>query len=173
MSNKLTSVITALLILAAAALGGLYLVHQEQPGIAFGAASGPDQVGSDHYSWNGIVIYPSRAKAANATTTLCAFKSPAATTTLTKFSVNFPTSISTTSAPTVYLAKAATAFATTTNLATIAFAQNAAGNVVATSTIQATGANVIAPSQYLVVAVAGQSAFYDPLATCQVEFTGL
>lgn len=168
--KKLLSILFLALVIG---VGASMLFRSEMPSAAFGAAAGPDQVGSDHYSWNGIVIFPNRTKAVNATTTLCAFKSPAATTTLTRFSINFPTAVSTTSASTVYLAKAATAFATTTNLSTIAFASGAAGTVVATSTIQATGANVVAPSTWLVAAASGQNAFYDPLATCQAEFTGL
>jgi hypothetical protein len=165
--------LVALVLVAAVALGGLFLFRAEAPNAALGASSGPDQVGSDHYSWNGVVIYPLNKKMTNATTTVCAFKTPAATTTLTKFSANFPTPVSTTSAPTVYLANSTTAFSTTTNLATFSFAQSAAGTVVATSSIQTGGKNIIAPNTWLVVAIQGQGAFYDPQGTCQFEVTGV
>lgn len=168
--------LSLLLVLALILVSGFaYSIfsNNEKAQLALGASSGPDQVGSDHYSWNGVVIYPSNFKAVNATTTLCAVKSPSATTTLTKFSINFPTSISTTSAPTVYLARASSPYASTTNLTTYTFAQGASGTVVATSSIQTGGYNVVPPSTWMTVSASGQAAFYDPQATCQAEFTGV
>lgn len=151
--------------------GGLVLFHAEKPDASFGAVSGPEQYGSPFYGQNGVLVYPTYAKMNVASTTLCSIKSPAATTTLRSFVVNFKTSTST--AETIYMAKGATAQATTTNFETYSLASNAQGTFMASSTSRTLGLPIIAPNTYLNVGASASFGATWPLGNCTVELQGV
>lgn len=106
-----------------------------------------------------------------ATTTPCAIQSPAATSTLVMASALF--TVSSTTASTVTIAKAATAFATTTVLGNaIAVGANAQATIVATSTTanQLAQDFVFAPSQWVVIGMAGNIGTFSPSGQCSAFF---
>jgi hypothetical protein len=124
-----------------------------------GAVSGPDS-SFPCESHNGVTTCFAQQKLRQATTTVCAFKSPAATSTLmTGSGVKF--SVSSSSAITVNLAKAATPFATTTSLGVAALAAGAQGTFSASTTPNGLPAGntivdnawVFAPNTFFVVGV--------------------
>lgn len=163
--------LAVLVLILAAGFGGYALFHAEKPDASYGAAVGPDQIGSDHYSWNGIVIYPYHPKMNTGSTTLCSIKSPSATTTLKSFVVNFRSG--TTTASTVYLAKGTTVQATTTNFETIALGANAIATVIASTTGRTLNLPVIAPNSWLNVGQSGGTGTFSPTGDCTVELQGV
>lgn len=124
----------------------------------------------DCYSFRGVQVCPTRVAVRTATTTICAIKSPAATSTLTYGTVKL--TVSSTTASTVTLAKSATAFATTTSLGTWAAAANSQGTAVSLRTA-AGGEDLdetFGPSQYFVVSMAGGIGTFSPTGFCQATF---
>lgn len=168
--KKFIALFSLILVLG---IGGAELFKLEKPSAAFSAVAGPDQSGSDHYSWNGVVIYPFYTKVRTATSTLCSFKSPAATTTLRSFVVNLTTS--STSASTVYLAKGASFQATTTNFETVSVGASGQVTIVASTTGRTSGLPVISPNTYLTVGLnlAGIGAGTVPVGTCSAVLEGV
>lgn len=113
-----------------------------------------------------------RAKPAQATYTLCSFQSPAATSTLKSAGISLTTATS--SAYTIYIAKAATATATTTLLSSaVAYAAGAQSTTIASTSPSAAQAEVFAPLQYLNFAInPGNTgtAGLAPVGACQAVF---
>lgn len=140
-------------------------------GTSYGAVTGPDSY-FDYVANNNLKKYGKTIGFTTATTTVCAIKSPAATSTLIYGSAQFDTS--STSASTVTLAKATTAFATTTALTRVAVSANAKATVMASTTpLLATGAInglVFAPSTYFVVGMEGGAGTFSPVGSCSAEF---
>jgi len=110
-------------------------------------------------SMGGVVEYSYSSALSNASSTLCQFTSPAATTTLEFASVTVTTASST--AAIIQIAKSKYQSATTTLIAsTYTVAANAKATIVASSTGFITGVTntwVIGPSQYIVVKAGGTS----------------
>jgi len=134
-----------------------------------GAVSSPD-IMSPYFSFGGVRQWAAHTESlGQATTTVCALQSPAATSTLLTASIRY--SVSSTTASTVTMAKATTAYATTTLIGGGSLAANAQGTFNATTTLaQATsldGVMVFAPSAYLVVGMAGGTGTFSPTGTCQ------
>ncbi|MBR1146681.1 collagen-like protein [Bradyrhizobium sp. AUGA SZCCT0431] len=119
---------------------------------------------------NGVTQEYRRVALQTATTTVCAFKTPAATTTLKSASVYFRTSTS--SAALVELAKSLTAFSTTTVLARETFAAGSVNVVLnATSTALDTYTAIIGPNQWIVAKMGSASGgTFSPAGTCQAVF---
>lgn len=101
----------------------------------------------------GVRKFYHSAKPAQATYTLCSFQSPAATSTLQSAGIVLTTATS--SAYTIYIAKAASATATTTLLdSAVSFAAGAQSTVIASTTPGNAASNaIIAPSQYINFAI--------------------
>jgi len=140
-----------------------------------GAAPGPD-IYYPYLSINDVMSFYDSKETLSGTSTVCAIKSPNATSTLDVGSVYFR-GVATSTATVISIAKSATAFATTTLLgADVTIGAGAQGYTIA-STTSATYANqyVFAPNQYFVVGVkgitAGQLATENIDGTCQVKFT--
>lgn len=132
----------------------------------FGAISGPD-ITSPYLSVNGVQSWYTKKGLVTSTTTPCAIKAPAATSSLESASVLFRTS--STSASVVTIAKAATAYATTTRLGTVtAIAANAQASIVGTTT--AANGVVFAPNEWLVVGMQGGVGSFSPVGSCQAVF---
>jgi len=134
-----------------------------------GAVAGPDSYFPCE-THNGVQTCATKRSLTTATTTVCAIKSPNATSTLHRGSVKF--SVSSTTASTVTLAKAATPFATTSILvADTSVSANAQASIVSTSTVLSTGGvTLFAPNQYFVVGMAGGVGTFSPTGSCQAVF---
>ena len=135
-----------------------------------GSVSSPD-ISSPYFSVGGIPMWFARTEnLVAATTTVCALQAPASTSTLEWGMIKLTTS--STTASTVTIAKAATAFATTTVLSRTAVSANAQATVIASST--ATGvldpAQVFAPNAWLVVSMEGGTGTFSPAGVCQASW---
>lgn len=138
----------------------------------FGAAAGPDMSGP-YLSVGGVASWSERQVMKQATSTLCAFKSPSSTSTLDHFSATFST---TASYATVYaVGNDPTAFSTTTSIIAatqMSFAANSANSTVASTTKP-----IIPPSTYvnlkLSTTTAGASATFAPVGACEAVFIAL
>lgn len=137
-----------------------------------GAVTGPDTY-FDYVANNDLQKFGQTRTLTTATTTVCAIKSPTATSTLTFGGVKFI--VSSTTASTVTIAKATTAYATTTAIGGGALGAGAQGTFNATTTTAADtsldGAMVFAPSTYFVVGMAGNVGTFSPTGSCSAEFT--
>lgn len=124
---------------------------------------------------NGVTEYKYSVGLTQATTTICAIQSPAATSTLRFAAVRF--SVSSTTASTVTMAKSATAFATTTAIGGGALAASAQGTFSATTTpatlTSLDGVTTFAPSQWIVVGMAGGTGTFSPSGVCQAVFVAI
>jgi hypothetical protein len=135
-----------------------------------GALSSPD-LPYPYFSFGGVRSWAGRTDSLTAaTTTVCAIQSPAATSTLRFGSIRF--GVSSTSATTVYIAKATTPYATTTALGQCALAANAQGTCLAstTPTVNVDPAQVFAPNTYLVVGMTGGVGTFSPTGTCEATW---
>lgn len=99
-----------------------------------------------------------------ATTTPWALQSPSATSTL--IAAWCRVDVSSTTASTLTIARAATPYATTTLLGRYGIAANAQATVVASSTPTAGEATTFSPNTYLVVGMAGGIGTFSPSGSC-------
>lgn len=110
-----------------------------------------------------------------ATNTVCALRSPSATSTLTFGSAY--TNYASTTATHWYIAKSASPYATTTALGDLNIIANGTGYLIASSTLASAASDLVfTPGQYFVVGVAGgvdtaKTAQYSPVGNCQAEWT--
>lgn len=126
-----------------------------------GALSGPD-LPYPYFSFGGVPQWANRTDSlTQATTTVCALQSPSSTSTLDFASIRLD--VSSTTAATVTLARAATAFATTTSLGAISVPANAQGIAVASTT----GSHIFPPSTWFVVGMAGGIGTFSPSGSCR------
>lgn len=135
-----------------------------------GAVSG-DTINSNHFGIGGQDQYYYRQSFTQATTTICAIKSPNATSTLVFGLATF--SVSSTTATTVTFARATTAFATTTIIgAQIAIAANAQMSAVASTTSTTGGSTVFPPNTWFVMGMQGNggSNTFSPQGYCSADF---
>ena len=173
--NKLsfTALIVSILALGVAFVGkDVQTVVNEVP-VEVGALSSPD-LASRYFSFGGVREYAGSSKApVQASTTICAFQSPAATSSLDFASLNLSSlSVAETI---VTLAKATTAYATTTLIGNqMTVAANGAVTILAstTATQKVAAADVFAPNTWLVFGVQGTtSPLILPVGKCQARFT--
>lgn len=132
-----------------------------------GAVSSPTLM-SPYFSFGGVRQWArSTGSLTQATTTVCAIQSPAATSTLEMGSIQF--TVSSTTASTVTLAKASTPYATTTSLGSHAVAANAQATILATTTatVGIGDKTIFEPSTYFVVGMAGGTGTFSPTGTCK------
>lgn len=165
--KRLLPVLVFVLVIAAASLGLYRLFSAETPSTAYGAAPGPDQIGFNPYSWNGVGSYYYTSKMQAGTTTPCDITSPNATTTLGTFTANLTTG--TTTATTIGLYRSSAPTATTTLLAQLAPAGGALATLVATSTYPALTDKIIAPKSHLVFGVQGGTGVSNDIGTCTLK----
>lgn len=161
------------LVAAVIAIGTIGLtrdevVQSEQP--VFGALSSPDIV-SPYFSFGGVREWAASVELRQASTSLCAIQSPAATTTLTSASLRVD--FATTTAQQLEIGKATTAFATTTRLAIVSIAANASTHLVATTSATALQDGIVAPYSWInaqITAGVGGAAGNVPTGRCNVVF---
>lgn len=129
---------------------------------------------SPYFQFGGVTRWAGRSNdLVQSTTTPCSIQSPAATSTLITGSVTF--SISSTTATTVDLAKAANRYASTTKLgATFTIPANGQATIVA-STTGSGGDAIFAPNEWFVVKMAGNSPNgpFSPTGSCQATWEQL
>jgi len=138
-----------------------------------GSVASPD-IMSPYFSFGGVRHWGARSDSlVQATTTVCAIQSPAATSTLIMGSIRL--SVGSTTASTVTIAKSATAYATTTLIGGGALGAGAQGTFSATTTpstgTSLDGPMVFGPSQYLVVGMqGGVGGTFSPTGNCQATW---
>lgn len=143
-------------LLAALVLGSLFVAFNKAPSqvlreVRVGSVASPD-IQSAYFSYGTVRHWAARdTDLTQATTTVCALQSPAATSTLKFGSIRLD--VSSTTGSTVTMAKAATAYATTTFLGSSVVAANAFVTLVATSSLPV-GSDIFGPNQFLVVGMA-------------------
>lgn len=166
MKNKLIT-LGVVVALALASLG-LYTQVNDEPL----AAQSQQVVDGNRFNVEGVQQYFTRRALAQATTTICAIRSPQATSTLDHASVRF--TVSSTTASIITIAKATTAFATTTIIGNqVSIAANAQATIIATTTsAQVTSQTaVFAPNDWLVIGMQGGIGTMSPTGICQAKFT--
>lgn len=174
MENKLLSAIVALVGIAlVVVIGGKNLSLSVPQTQSYGSVTGPN-IDSSYLSVNGVTTEFRGQRMYQATTTVCALRAPTnATSTLRNGNVFF--GVSSTTASTVTVAKATSAFATTTLIRTVSIAANGLATfpIASTSAValsQAQADLTFAPGEYLVVGMAGGIGTFSPTGTCQAEF---
>lgn len=171
------SSIIGLVALVGVVLGGIALLPKadapQSPQL--GSLAGPN-IPYQFLNWGGVPIFNFGITVKQATSTVCAIQSPAATSTLIAGSIRMD--VSSSSALIIEMAKATTAFATTTLIGT-KFTTAAAAQVYlnASTSPQAGDANVFGPNQWFNIKVAGGITGGDsagtgfvPTGTCQAVF---
>lgn len=135
-----------------------------------GSVSGPD-ISFPYLGINNLITYYNHIVMNVGTTTLCAIKSPAATSTIELATWNV--SVGTSTAASIDLGYGSTPYATSTNLTSAtALSSNAIGNTTWYPT-SGTG-SVIGPNTYVLVKTAGAGlSGYTYRGTCNAEFTVL
>jgi hypothetical protein len=106
-----------------------------------------------------------------ATTTVCAIQAPAATSTLVYGAVKLD--VSSTTASTVTVAKATTAYATTTLIREASVSANAKATVLMASTTESALAQtnrIFGPNEYVVIGMAGGIGTFSPEGSCVAKF---
>lgn len=169
MDNKFLAVLVTVLVLTGVVAFKDQNVNVNVPEFNAGAVSGPD-VNGPYLSVNGVTSFYDKATMKQATSTLCSFKSPNATSSLFSFSADFTT---THGGITAYaLGNDPTAFSTTTIITAptqMTYGANVQGTAFASSSN-----NIIPPNTYvnlkLSTTTAGVGSGYSPVGTCNVEF---
>lgn len=143
---------------------------------SYGALSGPD-IASPYLGWGGVRTFRASQSLVQSTTTICALQSPASTSTLSHYGVRFD--VGSSSAMTVYIAKATTAFATTTQLGqswTLAASSKGFINGSTTATQVVAANEVFAPNSWLNFTVQGGDSGANatglvPTGLCEASWT--
>lgn len=178
MNTTSKTVITAVLV-SAVVTAGLFafkdvnvtvqpVINTESP--TYGATPGTD-IDSPFTTQNGLRTWAYRKGLATATTTVCAIKSPAATSTLTHAS--FVLTTSSTTASTMRISKDTTAFATTTALWDEAVGVGAQAVLVGSTTPTTYEALVFNPNTYVVFSLTGGNGTFSPVGSCSAQFIEL
>ena len=145
--NIIISVVVALVVVVGLAFLGVFDGRDGQDG-----RNGTNGIGSPAFNYTnngGVLVYYRNAAIKNATSTLCAFRSPAATSTLTHASFTINTATAT--AQTIYIGRGANTQATTTALMTIGMAANSKQEGLYASSTQ------FRPNQYVTFDFNGQA----------------
>lgn len=169
MNNTLiTSAVVLLVVLS----GALFLSAKPEDK-ATGALTSP-AIMSPWFSVGGLEEWETKADLTTSTTTVCAIQAPAATSTLSGGGINLV--VSSTTASTVTIAKATTAFATTTLIRSASVSAGAQGAVLAASTtisaLEQTN-RTFAPNEWLVFSMTGGIGTFSPTGNCSAIFQRL
>lgn len=166
--NKLLITVVSVLVVVTAGVTYFFTGHTESTDVPVQVAglSGPD-IPSPYFSYGGVRFWGGRnSNLTQATTTVCAIQSPAATSTLVYGGIRLD--VSSTTASTVRLAKSATAFATTTSLGSASVAANATSEVISLRTAAGGGAlaETFGPNTWFVVGMSGGTGTFSPSGSC-------
>lgn len=146
------------------------VVYKDNPSKPLGALSGPE-IPFDYIRVGDLALFPKRVPLSTATTTVCTIDAPAATSTLIMGGIRFE--VSSTSATTVTMAKAARGSNATTTLigSQNTLAANAQVTLVASSTGSVAGnGTVFGPYERFVVSLTGGQGTFSPTGVCSAIF---
>ena len=166
---SLKSWIPSVVVGAVLVLGLLVFAKPQSPPL--GSVTGPDS-SFECETHNGLQSCFAYSKMRQATTTVCALKSPSATSTIVGFAdggIGATFKVSSTTASVLTVATSTTAFATTSMLLRQPIAANAQLSVVSTTT-PANGGIVLPPNTYLVFGMEGGVGTFSPVGTCSAAF---
>lgn len=164
---NLKNVSISLVAVGLLVMGGLAINKDQVVTQPVGAISSPD-LNSQYFSFGGVRQWAGRTDSLTAaTTTVCAIQSPAGTSTLVSFSLRLD--VSSTTASTVTVARAATAYATTSAIETVSVGANAQALVIASTTVQK-DLRTFGPSTWLVGSMAGGTGSFSPSGSCRAVF---
>lgn len=166
MKHFISGVVLGLLLVVGAFVA-VQLTSQEQP---LEGAAGPTRTFPCE-STNGVTRCFTQKVLTTATTTVCAIKSPTATSTLVSGGIKL--NVSSTTASTVTVAKATTAFATTTLINSVSVSANAQAAIEAASTTESALVQTnrtFAPNTWLVFGMAGGTGTFSPSGSCNGTF---
>ena len=157
-------------------IGGLYLNQPTPAPVSnqpVGAVSSPD-INSPYMSFGGVRSWAGHTESlTQATTTVCAIQSPAATSSLRFAGVRF--TVSSTTAARITLAKALTYNSTTTSLGVADLVAGAPATVIASTTganfATLDGASTFGPNQWFVVGMSGGTGTFSPTGSCSAQWT--
>lgn len=174
--NIVTSAVVALVI--SLAVGYFYpntvkTVIQE---VTKAGAVVSSELSTNFFSFGELRQWAYHPKFNVATTTICAIKSPAASSTLDLSKTGARFDVSSTTASVVTIAKATTPYATTTiigNQYAIAANAQAAIHASTTATQQVSAVEVLAPNTWIVFGIQGGTGTFSPLGQCSAGFTEL
>lgn len=156
-SGALVAIVFSIIALVLSATGGTVTNN-------LSAVSSPD-ISSPYFSYSDIRHWGAKTtNLTQATTTICALQSPAATSSLQTASIRLTTS--STTASTLTLAKATTPYATSTSLGAVSASAN--GQIVGVAST--TGSHIFAPNQYFVVGMQGGTGTFSPTGVCQATW---
>lgn len=167
--NNVITVVIAALVSAGIAVGSLS-VFQNNNAPELGRAI----LNSPYFQVGGLTEWRAEADLATGTTTICAIQAPMATSTLVGGGLNLR--VSSTTASTVTIAKATTAFATTTIIRQASVSANAQATILAASTTVnalAQTDSIFAPGEWLVFGMAGGTGTFSPAGACSAAFQQL
>lgn len=179
---KNTKTFVVLIVMAIIAIGAYGLLKESPKQVSvdevvkqvkaeLGSVSGPD-IQSSYLSVNGVTRHFNSVQLTQGSTTLCAIKSPNATSTLVSGAINF--SRGTTTASIVEMAKSTTFATTTLLIGTYPIPANQLATIVASTTPLTQGTYVFGPNQYFVVKWAVDNGGYGagtvPTGLCQATF---
>jgi len=166
--TKILSIVVALLTQVQANTADIVALKSHTPN--FGAVSGPDSYNPCE-SHNGVTTCFNKKGFTSATTTVCAIKSPSATSTL-KLGSGARFTVGSTTASTVTFAKAVDPYSTTTSIGSAQLGANTQATILATTTASQNvdPVHVFAPNTYFVVGMAGGIGTFSPTGTCQAVF---
>lgn len=158
-----------LVALVALILGGIaYMRPVSTPPV--GAVAGQDSFYPCE-THNGVQRCFNQVGLTTATTTICAIKSPNATSTLVSAGLTFR--VSTSTASTVTVARSSTAYATTSLIGSqLAIGANAQfSSAIASTTATNGGSTIFSPSTYMVIGMqGGLGGTFSPVGTCNATF---
>ena len=162
-------------------IGGLYITQSPEPGApgrdgtdgVVSAVASPDII-SPYVSYGGVRNWAAHTdNLTQATTTVCALQSPAATSTLTFGGVRF--TVSSTTGARITMAKASTFNSTTTSLGVADLVAGAPATVVASTSDKSLSpldnAATFGPNQWFVVGMSGGTGTFSPTGSCSAQWT--
>lgn len=173
MNKKLIGLSVAVVVIAILGAYQYPKVDVSKLSAQFGGIGQRSSATADCVEQNGVMRCVYKKPLTTATTTVCAFKSPNATSTLVRSSVLITVASST--ATTWTLAKATTPYATTTYIDSFSLSSAVTGDMisVASTTAVVDPPQVMGPNRYVVWGMAGIGSSYDSsklTGSCEAEF---
>jgi hypothetical protein len=172
--DKIKNILTTVLIALVVSFGTVVVASapEEAPEDTLGAVSSPD-VPSPYLSWGGVRQHAENKGLTTATTTVCAIKSPAATSSLSFAGLELVTS--STTASTITFAKDSDGNGSSTPLQSysVSAGAQAALTLPATTTTAGIANLVFAPSTFFTVTMAGSAGTFSPTGSCIANFVEL
>ncbi len=171
--DKIVTIIVSVILslIAAGVVAETVAPHQVQQ--AVGALAGP-VIPSPFLMWGQVASYNARQSLVQATTTVCAIKTPEATSTLENFNFQLENGGTVTPAGTLSIATSSTAFATSSGNTALLANQSVAASTTQTLSVvpSINNDNILAPNSWVIAKFVNTSApagGYSQLGECQMQ----